>query len=765
MRPWTRQLVARLVAASTAILAVGMPLLTLAARPAAALPPALATNWTITGSARNHSSSPEIADVNGDGVPEIVYGDLDGWVHVRRADGSELPGWPQLAQPDGAHPAAVESSPTVADLDGNGKMTVIVGAGSSWIANQSGGVVAFNADGSLRWRMQTGDIMASPSMRPVPDGYSEGVFSTPAVGDVDGDGHPDIVFGAWDNKIYALNRDGAALAGFPFWQDDSVWSSPALYDIDGDGRMEIFVGGDSTLGGSVPWNGGVFWALDYSNGGIHELWAHKQVDEVVDGSPAVADLGDGRLAAVVNTGSFYNNVASRQVFAWHLDDGSPVPGWPVTTGGVNSGGVATGDVNGDGHTDVVVTSRDGNVYAYRGDGSLLWKVAPQAAGEGGGEVSGAPIIADVNGDGKQDVVVGNGWATFTLNGHDGARLFSPLDEGWSFQNAPAVGNFGAAGWRLVVTGMHPNGGGVVSSFSIAKPGTTNEWPQWRKNAPHVGAPVSGGNPIAPNLCARPTNPDAHPSDASGRGYWELGIDGSVYAFGVPDYGSPAALGIHSWMVNVAPTGTGNGYWVLGRDGGVFSFGDAAFQGSMGGKPLNAPIISMAPTPSGKGYWLLAADGGVFSFGDAAFWGSTGAMHLNAPIISMAPTKTGKGYWLLALDGGIFSFGDAAFAGSTGAMKLNSPVISMAAAPSGTGYWLLAADGGVFSFGVPFYGSVPGTGVCSPPRGTQIRPTKTGQGYWLLAGDGGVFSFGDAKYFGAKGGLSFAAMAVDLAVRK
>ncbi|HEX2736618.1 MAG TPA: VCBS repeat-containing protein, partial [Acidimicrobiia bacterium] len=600
--------------------------------------------------------------------------------------------------------------------------TVIVGAGSSWVANQSGGVVAFNADGTLRWRMQTDDIMTAPSMRPVPDGYSEGVFSTPAVGDVDGDGHPDIVVGAWDNKIYALNRDGSKLAGFPFWQDDSVWSSPALYDVNGDGRMDIFVGGDSTAGGSVPWSGGVFWALTYSNGGIHELWPHKQVDEVVDGSPAIADLnGSGRMAAVVNTGSFYNTAASKQVFAWHLDDGSPVAGWPVTTGGVNSGGVATGDLDGDGRPEVVVTSRDGNVYAFHGNGSLMWMVAPQAAGEGGGEVSGAPIIADLNGDGRQDVAVGNGWATFTLNGHDGSRLFAPLDAGWSFQNAPAIGDFGAGGWRLVISGMHPNGGGVVSSFSIAAPGTTSDWPQWRKNALHLGAPVSGGNPIAPNLCSRPSNPVSIPSDASARGYWELGIDGNVYSNGVPDYGSTAGLGIHALMANIVPTGTANGYWVLGRDGGVFSFGDAAFLGSMGGKRLNAAVISMAPTPSGNGYWLLAADGGVFSFGDAQFWGSTGALRLNAPIIAMAPTRTGKGYWLLALDGGIFSFGDAAFHGSTGAMKLNAPVISLATAPSGNGYWLLGADGGVFSFGVPFYGSVPGTGMCNPPRGTQIRP--------------------------------------------
>jgi hypothetical protein len=72
---------------------------------------------------------------------------------------------------------------------------------------------------------------------------------------------------------------------------------------------------------------------------------------------------------------------------------------------------------------------------------------------------------------------------------------------------------------------------------------------------------------------------------------------------------------------MAGTPTGKGYWLVAKDGGIFSFGDAAFYGSMGGKPLNQAIVGMAGTPTGKGYWLVAKDGGIFSFGDAAFYGS------------------------------------------------------------------------------------------------------------------------------------------------
>jgi hypothetical protein len=66
---------------------------------------------------------------------------------------------------------------------------------------------------------------------------------------------------------------------------------------------------------------------------------------------------------------------------------------------------------------------------------------------------------------------------------------------------------------------------------------------------------------------------------------------------------------------------GRGYWLAGADGGVFSFGAVPFLGSMGGRPMNAPVVGMECTPDGGGYWLLGADGGIFTFGNAPFQGS------------------------------------------------------------------------------------------------------------------------------------------------
>jgi hypothetical protein len=144
---------------------------------------------------------------------------------------------------------------------------------------------------------------------------------------------------------------------------------------------------------------------------------------------------------------------------------------------------------------------------------------------------------------------------------------------------------------------------------------------------------------------------------------------------------------------VAPVVTG--YWLVGADGGVFAFGSAGFHGSAARRRLNAPVVGMTATPSGDGYWLLAADGGVFAFGDARFHGSLGTRRQTQPAVALAATPSGKGYWLVGASGSVTAFGDAAFHGSG---STRSEVVGAAASPSGEGYWLVAADGTVTGYG-------------------------------------------------------------------
>ena len=718
-------------------------------------------NWAKQTTGWNRSSSPVIADVNGDGVPEIVVGHEDGYVRVLDADGNSLPHWPQPALMGGSSPTAIDGSPAVGDLNHDGHHEIVVGVGSNLQSGHNGGVIVYRSDGSVQCRFFTRDTF-NPSNGGGPDGFSDAVYSSPAIGDINGDGFPDIVFGSFDHYLHAIDHNCHEIAGFPYFVDDTIWSSPALYDTDHDGRLEIIIGNDQTIGGPDSWRGGELRLLDWQNGGVREVW-RRQTGDVIQSSPAIGDInGDGRADVIVGSGNFYNSLDGHKVFAYDAATGAPLRGWPVLTGGVTTSSPALGDLDGDGRPDVVAGSSDGVLQAYKGNGGRMWAVHLPFITGPGHAITASPIIGDLNGDGHNDVGVGNDWGFFVVDGRTGHILSQRLTFK-SYGASGAIGNFGSRGWRLVVSGFDtPHHTSTLAAYTVPTPRVTPPWPMFHRTATHVGAPPSGGNPLPPSQCRASSNPVAHESAASGRGYRFVDRNGAIYSFGAAKFlGGLPGLGPTGGAAALTGSPGVDGYWILSPSGGVFSFGAAQFHGSMGGRALNAPIIGLSATRTGHGYWLLARDGGVFSFGDARFYGSTGGIHLNAPVIAMTPTVSGRGYWLLAADGGVFSFGDARFFGSTGGIHLNSPVISMAAGPGGVGYWLLASDGGVFSFHVPFYGSVPGIGLCAVPFSRQIRSSSTGHGYWLLATNGQVFHFGDALYFGSYTHVT--APAIDIAI--
>jgi hypothetical protein len=267
--------------------------------------------------------------------------------------------------------------------------------------------------------------------------------------------------------------------------------------------------------------------------------------------------------------------------------------------------------------------------------------------------------------------------------------------------------------------------------------------------PPTPVPPAPPPPVAPPL----------PAPSVAPGYWMLGLDGAVYAFGAAgDFGdvalaagatavdlepnpaltgywvvddsgrvsakgaarndlgsadlTPAQLAAGERATSLSATPSGNGYWIFTNRGRAIGRGDAATFGDMSGQALNGPVLDSIPTPTGQGYFMVASDGGIFAFGDAVFRGSMGGQHLNAPVQSLVPTATNGGYWLVASDGGIFAFGDAVFRGSMGGQHLNRPVTGMVR--FGDGYLMVAEDGGIFAFSnLDFLGSLGATPPARP----------------------------------------------------
>ncbi len=268
--------------------------------------------------------------------------------------------------------------------------------------------------------------------------------------------------------------------------------------------------------------------------------------------------------------------------------------------------------------------------------------------------------------------------------------------------------------------------------------------------------LAAAGPMPAAAAAAAAAPSARPADTTTTctGVLVARLDGSISVL-APNgetcassiaQGSLAGVKLNAPIIGSAALPGGNGYWLLGLDGGVFAFGSAKFFGSTGSLHLNAPIVGMASTPDGGGYWLVGSDGGIFSYGDAQFYGSTGAMRLNKPVVGMAADGATGGYWLVASDGGVFAF-NAPFFGSMGGTPLNAPMRFMTGTPDFGGYRLVAIDGGVFDYGdAPFFGSAAGPGSTG---WSALATTPDNGGYWLFAATGlsalpNYQAFGDAS---------------------
>jgi hypothetical protein len=233
------------------------------------------------------------------------------------------------------------------------------------------------------------------------------------------------------------------------------------------------------------------------------------------------------------------------------------------------------------------------------------------------------------------------------------------------------------------------------------------------------------------------------------GYWTLGGDGAITAFGDAEYtGQPGPVPADAPAVDLDATPSGAGYWVVEAQGRVSAFGDAFHFGNVdaGGLAAGETVTSLSGLPSADGYRIFTSRGRVLAFGAAHHLGDMAGVRLNAPVLDSVTTPTGAGYYMVAADGGIFTFGDAAFRGSTSDIRLNAPVRSAVPDPDGAGYWLVAADGGVFSFDAPFRGSLGGVRLNRPVAGM----VAFGDGYVMVGEDGGVFNFSDRPFSGSLG---------------
>lgn len=486
-------LVTAVLAAAGAPAAGSTPTALQAAPPNVALPKVSpAGGWETPRFAANYSeigekfSTAAIGDLDGNGVLDIVAGFPDGHLYAWRTDNGVR--WFDFF----TGPGALQASPVLIDYNRDGRLDIVY-------ANTHGDVGVVGADYRQILRLKTG-----------PDHPWGGVFGTPAVADIDNNGNYEIIFTSFDQYLHVYMENGLRFPGWPVHLGDSSWSSPAVGDIDRDGRLEIVAGYDCDGApgqACAPGYGGYVgaWNPDGSRVGGWPRFVSRQV---VWSSPALADLdGDGGLDVVVGQGNMPATMwdGGRQpmngeyVYAFR-GDGSNVPGWPVRVGRNVTSSPAIGDIDGDGRSDVAFVAEDGLLYAYSGSGQRLWTrcagnnpYAPPNTGVATATtcpgLHASPTIADIDNDGRQNVVIGGEQWLRAYDGNGDLRYSGETAAGTDpMTAAPSIVQVNGKTWIVEATANSTGGArGKIFAWTTNTALGRADWPTFKHDMTRTGS--------------------------------------------------------------------------------------------------------------------------------------------------------------------------------------------------------------------------------------------------------------------------------------
>jgi hypothetical protein len=394
--------------------------------------------------------TPEVADVNGDGKPDVVAGSTYGGgiqVLLNRGDGTlQPPVSTMLGTMSGYYGS------TLADVNKDGRAdlllvsNVFLGMSPYAVAVYPGG-----SDGrfattpittalleSLRLSVRDvngdghADLVGASSRAEVSVllGNSSGTFAAPtavtldsparelAMVDLNGDGKLDLATLGSDGKLsLRVGHGDGTFSGTGLVTVATAAATLSAADLTGDGKADLIVGSDRTYGpGSPSGSPGGAWLLR-GNGdatvqmpqevSLFPLWGVNRLriaDADRDGKLDILAFGDSTMLPIFNRGggSFFED---RQFAA------------PINA-------VAAADVNGDGKADIVSVAVSVNkvyVALNAGDGTTA---APRAYDTDRGPA--AVAVADLTGDGKADLVIANYDAgTVSLLPGNGDGSFQP----------------------------------------------------------------------------------------------------------------------------------------------------------------------------------------------------------------------------------------------------------------------------------------------------------------------------------------------------
>lgn len=262
---------------------------------------------------------------------------------------------------------------------------------------------------SLKWdRSDIGWMISSAVMVNLTDDNGNGK--------IDDSDIPDVIANPYSGAVYAL--DGAT--GATLWSTSSTaieQSTPAVGDVDGDGFPEVYIQGlyggmmvegydgtklyDSPPGNNIKTYCGGPGMTDFEADGAVEVYFGRQILDASDGSilcdgtggqgttipgegpiSVAADIDGDGIQELVGGNTLYDNSCGT-----------------IWTASVSDGFPAVGNFDSDAEGEILITSQ-GSAHLLDDDGTEIWSYSYPHGGYGG-----PPAIADVDGDGEPNAIV------------------------------------------------------------------------------------------------------------------------------------------------------------------------------------------------------------------------------------------------------------------------------------------------------------------------------------------------------------------------
>ena len=370
-----------------------------------------------------------VGDVSGDGLPDIVYAGREaaGKSPIHAIDHKGVLLWTShLANNAAATTAIANGGATLANFDDDPMAEVVFGA------------TLIDHDGVMVWNQGgNGGVFGSPA------GYPGGIS---AVADVDGDGLPDIVTGKQAWKVVYTPGNPPSFKVSEMWNNaDGTDGWPAIADLDQNGTPEVVLAASGLVRVLDGATGKLWCGVDPTGVACDKDAALRTKPLAIPGGglggpPTIADFdGDGRPEIAVAAAAAYTvfdlNRAGEEIVK-PMADAVPKAGaiyrrWSAVTQDQSSNvtGSSVFDFQGDGAAEVTYNDE---CYArvYSGStGQVLLKIENSSS-----TIHEYPLVVDADADGNSEILmVANAVGTCTAPGYKqrkGVFLYGDTKDQW-----------------------------------------------------------------------------------------------------------------------------------------------------------------------------------------------------------------------------------------------------------------------------------------------------------------------------------------------